>query len=103
MTSGIHRQRAPVHRARHIAMLPATPFGWWAVGLAAASVILTAAWRAMGPLGAVPGFVCGFAGGIAALFAVLRQRERAMLVFAALVPFLFAVFFVVAELTIGHS
>ncbi len=103
MRSGAARQRLPVEKARRIAMLPATQLGRWAVGLAAAAVVLVLAWRVMGPAGAVPGFVCGLAGGVVALVAIFRRGERAITVFAASVPFVFVVVFVLAELIVGHD
>ena len=57
----------------------------------------------MGPAGAFPGLSCGFAGGIVALVSILRLKERAVTVVAALAPFLFAVVFAVAEVIAGSS
>lgn len=57
----------------------------------------------MGPLGAMPGFACGLVGGVVALVAIFRRRERAISVFAALVPFVFVLVFVLAELIISHD
>jgi hypothetical protein len=70
--------------------------GRWAVGLAAAFFPLVSA-AAMVPRGAVLGFVCGLTGGIAALVAIARDRERALTVFAALLPLVVALAFVLAE------
>jgi hypothetical protein len=52
------------------------------------------------PRGAMLGFVCGLAGGVAALVSIARDRERALTVFAALLPLVVALAFVLAE-TIG--
>jgi hypothetical protein len=52
--------------------------------------------RALGPSS-------GAAGGLVALTAIYRLKERAITVIASLAPFLFAVVFVIAELTVGHS
>lgn len=103
METGVARQRVPAKKPRHLATLPTTQLGWWAVGLAAANVVLVLGWRLMGPLGAFPGFVFGLSGGVVALVAILRRGERAIAVFAALVPFLFVVAFVLGELLVGHD
>jgi len=103
MTVGGVPQRLPVKRARRFVILPTTRLGKWAVGLAAANVVLVLGWRLMGPLGAFPGFACGLAGGIVALVAISRRGERAIAVFAATVPALLVVLFVLAELLIGHD
>lgn len=50
------------------------------------------------PRGGALAFFCGLAGGFLALTAIVRERERALTVFAALAPLAFAVAFVVAEL-----
>jgi hypothetical protein len=57
----------------------------------------------MGPLGAIPGFISGLAGGVVALLAIGRRGERALTVFAAIVPFALVLLFVLAELLIGHD
>lgn len=88
---------------RWIAILPSTRIGWWAVGLAVANVVLVLGWRLMGPLGAIPGFACGLAGGVVALTSIFRHGERAVAVFAAIVPLLFVLSFIVAELVVGHD
>lgn len=103
MQSGVVRKRVPATSPRRLAILPTTRLGRWAVGLAAANVVLVLGWRLMGPLGAFPGFVFGLAGGVVALVAILRRGERAIAVFAALVPFLFVVAFVLGELLVGHD
>lgn len=67
------------------------------------SIVLIPRWRLMGSAGAIPGLSCGFAGGVVALTAMGGRKERAITVIAGLVPFLFAVVFVLAELIIDHS
>jgi len=57
----------------------------------------------MGPLGAFPGFAAGLADGVAGLVAVFRRGERAVTVFVAILPLVFVVVFVLAELLIGHD
>ncbi|HEU0336588.1 MAG TPA: hypothetical protein VFR43_08530 [Gaiellaceae bacterium] len=84
------------------AFRPRTELGQWAVGLAAAWVVLVLAWRAL-PGGAAFGLACGLAGGTAGVVAIVRDRERAVSVFAAVLPLLFVVGFVLAELLVGHG
>jgi hypothetical protein len=97
-----HGTRAHIGHRFHF--WPTTPLGWWAVGLAVASIVLVPSWKLMGPAGAFPGLSCGAAGGVVALTAMYRRKERAITVIACLVPFLFVVSFVIGELaTIGHS
>jgi len=96
------RQPLPAEKKRRIAILPKTRLGWWAVGLAATPFVLVPAWTIL-PMGALSGFLGGLAGGIAALVAIFRRRERAITVFTALLPFVFVIAFVLAELLIGHD
>jgi cytochrome c oxidase subunit IV len=100
VTAGTLHRRVPRGRRP---FLPTTPLGKWAAWLAVAYVVLQFAWRLLGPLGAFPSFACGVAGGIVALVAVLRRGERAIAVYAAILPLLFVVVFVAAELLIGHD
>jgi hypothetical protein len=67
------------------------------VWLTAASVLLMMAWTVLPGGGAIP-LACGLAGGVIALVAIFRHGERSLAVFVALVPFLWAVAFVVAEI-----
>lgn len=101
MASGTVHQRLPVEKRRPI--LPTTRLGRWAVGLGVANVVLVLGWRLMGPLGGFPGFACGLAGGVVALVAIFRRGERAITVFAAIVPLVFVVLFVLLELIVGHD
>lgn len=78
-------------------ILPVTRPGRWAVLLTAASVLLMMAWTVLPGGGVIP-LVCGLAGGVIALVAIFRHGERALAVLVALVPFLWAVAFVVAEI-----
>jgi hypothetical protein len=75
--------------------------GRWAVGLAIGfwAFVLVAT---VVPRGAAIGFALGLAGALAALLAIVRDRDRAVLVFAALVPLVVAVAFVLAELISGN-
>jgi len=88
--------------AHRVTILPATRLGWWSVALMVAHVVLVLAWSVL-PGGAGLGFACGVAGGSTALVAVRRRGERAILVYAAIVPLALVVLFVLAELLIGHG
>jgi hypothetical protein len=92
-----------VKKQHRFVVRPTTRLGKWAAGFAAASIVLLLGWRLMGPLGGFPGLACGLAGGVLALGAILRRGERSVAVFAALVPFLNVVVFLLAELLIGHD
>jgi hypothetical protein len=96
MGVGAGHPRSPVeHRAR-IAILPSTVLGRVAVVLAAAFLPLVFA-AAVVPRGAAIGLFCGLAGGVAALVAIVRDRERSVMAFAALAPLAVAVAFLLAE------
>jgi len=104
MSSRPTQQRVPEKKKRRIAIPPTTRLGRWAVGLAAASLVLVPVWTILSA-GAAIGFACALAGGIVALIAIFRRGERAITVFAALLPFpfLFVIVFVLAELIVGHD
>lgn len=85
-----------------ISLLPRTQLGQWAVGLAGAFIALVLV-SIVVPRGGRFAVVFGLLGGILALTAILRGRERALTVFAALAPVAFAVAFVVAELVGGNG
>jgi hypothetical protein len=80
---------------------PGTRLGWWAVGLAAASIVLNFAWRIL-PGGAMLGFICGLAGGVLALIAVIRWQERSWLVFLSILPLFGVLFFLLGEFLFPH-
>lgn len=80
---------------------PHTKLGWWAVGLAAASFVLQFAWSIL-PGGAWLSFLCGLAGGIIALIAIIRQQERSWLVFLSILPMLGVFVFFLGEFLIPH-
>jgi hypothetical protein len=101
MSSGGVPYRFPARKRRRFVVLPTTRLGTWAVVLAVVSVALLLSWSLMGRLGGVPGLGFGLAGGVAALVAIIQRGERALTVFAALVPFLNAVGFVLGSLLIG--
>jgi hypothetical protein len=81
---------------------PTTRLGRWAVGLALAFPVLVTGWAIL-PGGAALGLVCGLAGGILALRAIASHGERGVAVFAALLPLVLVVGFVLAELLVGHD
>ena len=93
-----HRVQPRKHRP---AILSTTPLGGRAMWLAIAAVVFNFAWRIL-PGGAGLAFLCGLSGGIVALVAILRRGERSLVAFAAVLPAVFVVFFVLAELLIGH-
>lgn len=64
--------------------------------------MLVIAWMIL-PGGAALGFVSGVTGGILAVGAIRRRGERALSVYAAVVPLVMVVVFVLAELLIGHD
>ena len=88
---------------RRLAVLPTTRLGRWAVGLAVANVVLMFGWRLMGPLGGGPGLAAGLVGGSLALVALFKRGERALTVIAAVLPLVFVLAFVLAELLVGHD
>ena len=101
MTVGFEPRSPSARNRARVMFLPTTRLGWWAVALAAGFFALVAAATVV-PRGAAVGFVCGLAGASAALLAIVRDRERAVSVFAALVPVAIAVAFVLAELITGN-
>ena len=100
MSVGAEHPGSPVKHGSQITVLPTTHLGRLAVGLAVAFFPLVFA-ASVVPRGAALGVVCGVAGGVAGLTAIVRDRERAATVFAAFVPLAVAVAFVLAELITG--
>jgi hypothetical protein len=84
------------------AIRPTTRPGVWAAWLAAGYLLLMPAWRIL-PGGAIAAFVSGLGGGIVGLVAILRRGERALAVYAAVLPLVLVVVFVAAELLVGHD
>jgi hypothetical protein len=99
--SGAAPQGVPAPRKHRPAILPTTSLGARAMWLAVAAVVFNFAWRIL-PGGAALAFACGIASGIVALVAILRRRERAVIAYAAVLPLIFVVVFILAELLIGH-
>ena len=87
--------------ASHFNERPHTKLGWWAFGLAVASILLMFGWMFL-PGGAGLSFLCGLAGGIIALVAIIRQRERSWAVWLALLPMLNVFVFFLGEFLIPH-
>lgn len=88
----------------HIQWMPTTKLGWWAFWLALAFFPLQMLWYPLSfiGLGAIPAFLAGICAGVCAVVAVTRDKERALFVFAAMVPLLFVVFFLIGEFTFPH-
>ena len=102
----------PSGKAHRVHLLPTTSIGWWALGLGGTSMLLLFA----APLiNLIPGeagntamfatylsaFAAGVVGGIAALIAIIRRRERAVTVFLAAMPLAMYVVLIVIEVTTG--
>jgi hypothetical protein len=95
---------------------PATRLGWWAVGLAAAFLVMSVInsavfmrlsvdvpWRqTVLPFYGIFMMLCGLAAGGIGLLAVLRSRERSWLVWLTILPGAFALFFVLGEFLLPH-
>ena len=101
MTIGAEHGRSPVGHRDRIAIFPTKELGWWAVGLAAAFFPLVFAAGVL-PGAAALGLVSGLGGGVVALMAIVRSRERAVSVFAAFVPLVIGVAFLLTELITGN-
>jgi len=85
----------------HFLERPHTRLGWWAIGLAVASVLLGFMWLFL-PGGALLGFLCGIIGGVLGLIAVIRQHERSWLVFLSILPMFNVFIFILGEFLIPH-
>lgn len=82
-------------------ILPTSSLGRWAVGLSSGFFPLVFA-ASVVPRGAAFGIAFGVSGGVAAVVAIIRDRERALTVFAALLPAAIAVAIVLAEWITGN-
>lgn len=80
---------------------PHTKLGWWAVGLAAAGILLVFAWSIL-PGGAWLGFLFELSGGIVALVAIIREHERSWLVWLSILPMINVFVFLLAEFLFPH-
>jgi hypothetical protein len=95
---------------------PRSQPGRWAVGLAAVFVVmwtissfllssttpLPVWWQIMLPFYGVVMLACGLGGGIAGVVAVIHRRERSLFVWLAILPGLFVIVFILAEILIPH-
>jgi hypothetical protein len=88
--------------AHSVSVKPTTGLGRVALVLALGFFVFNLLWRFL-PGGASLALLCGIAGGVAGLTAVVRRGERGLLVYATFFPFLAVVGFVLAELLIGHD
>ena len=107
LVRGFRMRRMSSTKAPRVHVLPTTPVGWWALRFAGFVVVMMFAM----PLQAIPYFgwviwALGFLGlaavvvsGVLALIAIIRDKERALSVFAALIPLLFIVVLLVLELS----
>jgi hypothetical protein len=100
MSVGTDHPRSPIEHGLGVTILPTSTLGRWALVLAGASLPLVFT-AALVPRGAALGFACGVAGGAAALTAIIRDRDRAVTVFAAVLPLVVAVAFVLVEVITG--
>jgi hypothetical protein len=93
--------------------LPSTRLGWWSVGLAAAFVGLfiingvfmtstvAVTWmQVILPFYGIAMLLCGLAGGLVGLIAVIRRHERSVLVWLTMLPLLFVLFLAIGEFLI---
>ena len=99
---------------RSILSWPGTRAGWWSVGLAATFVVLMIINGAVFMNPTFPGsdtilpfygifmMLCGFAAGIVGLIAVVRLRERSLLVWLTILPTFFVLVFVLGEFLVPH-
>lgn len=96
-------------KARRV-ILPTTRLGWWAVRLASVAALvalLAAPIYLLVPGGewvnavlGTPAFAAAVGSGVLAPIAIIRDKERALSVYAALIPLLFLLVFTVLELTV---
>jgi hypothetical protein len=81
-------------------LAPNTTLGRWSVGLAGGFVVLNALWRVLPGAGRLA-VGCGVAAGVAAVVALIGRGERGLAVWAAIMPLLAVVGFVLVEFLIG--
>jgi hypothetical protein len=76
---------------KSLTLAPITTLGRMALGFALAGFLLNMLWSIMPfGLGGFPGLLCSALGGLLALVAIIRDRERSWLVILAVLPLLFA-------------
>jgi len=98
---------------------PGTRPGWWAVGLAAAFVVMfminstvfmpayqgaaNVWWRqTLLPFYGIFMMLCGLAAGVVALIALIRKHERSWLVWLTILPGAFMLFLILGEFLVPH-
>jgi ATP/ADP translocase len=95
---------------------PVTRHGWWAIGLMALYTVLSIlnmavfmretfseqVTRTILPFYGIFMLLCGIACAIIALVAIIRKKERSILVWICLLPGLFVLFLVFGELLFPH-
>jgi hypothetical protein len=96
--------------------LPSAPIGWWAAWLGALFLVfwtintfvfmpsnVHVTWRQIVlPFYGIFMILCGLAAGIIGLIAVIRQHERSLLVWFALLPGLLVIFLLLGEFLVPH-
>ncbi|MBI4926920.1 MAG: hypothetical protein HY835_04080 [Anaerolineae bacterium] len=103
---------------RHILSWPATRVGWWAFGLFSIFVVMwlintfvfmptasvdEAPWRQIIlPFYGIFMMLSGLSAGVVGLLGVIRAHERSWLVWLALLPGAFVLFFLLGEFLIPH-
>ncbi|MBE0447568.1 MAG: hypothetical protein IBX64_05645 [Actinobacteria bacterium] len=112
----VEREPASAGEGRGFLSTPSTKLGRWSVMLAAAFVALfiinatvfmpsavTVPWRQVVlPFFGIVILSCGLAAGITGLVAVIRCRERSLLVWLTILPGLMVLAFVLGEFLIPH-
>jgi hypothetical protein len=88
--------------AHAVHVRPTTRLGRWAILVGLGYVVFMPLWMFL-PGGGALALLCGLTGGALAIVAVARRGERGLLAYAAIVPLLLVVLFVLAELLIGHD
>lgn len=102
--------------SRIVLRRPSTSLGWWSVALAVTFVVLYiinsavfmrltggAPWRhAILPFYGIAMLSCGLAAGIVGLIAVIRQHERSLLAWLAILPGLMVLFLILGEFLVPH-
>jgi hypothetical protein len=98
---------------------PASPLGWWAVGLLAVFLVMFLVntfifvptsqavsnpwWRqALLPFYGIFMMLCGLAAGITGLVAIIKKHERSWLVWLAILPGVFVLFLWLGEFLVPH-
>jgi hypothetical protein len=95
---------------------PTSRWGWWAVGLAAAFLVMSilnsavfmrlpeeVTWRqTLLPFYGIAMVLCGLAAGVVGLIAILREKERSWVVWCALLPGAFTLFLLLGEFLVPH-